>query len=97
MLYLVATALLQTAAVAELSSAKSSAKIIEAVASDEAEMKAYCAMLATIANGSEDEKPAEAESVQTDEYLKALGPDFEEAYHDSANLEAISKLDEKCG
>lgn len=94
---LIATTLLPTAVAAEPASGKSGSEIIEAVASDEAKVKAYCAMIATIANASEDEKTAEAETVMIDAYLKKLGPEFEAVFQDDANIEAVSKLDEKCG
>ena len=83
-------------------------KSLEAVASDPAKVKAYCAMSKKMDEVGDDEKKAEAAGDEIDGYFKTLGDDFENAWdagQDSADgtpeakaMDAgIDALDAKCG
>lgn len=82
-------------------------KNLEAVASDPAKVKAYCAMSKKMDEIGDDEKKAEAAGDEIDGYFETLGDDFadawdagQEAADNSAEAKAIDEglnaLDEKC-
>lgn len=82
-------------------------KNLEAVASDPAKVKAYCAMSKKMDEIGDDEKKAEAAGDEIDGYFKTLGEDFENAWDDGQDAndgtpeakamdDAVSTLDAKC-
>lgn len=102
-----AVLVLSPAAHAAEMSADAITKAIEAVASDEAKLKAYCAMVKKMDDIGDDEKAAEAAGEEIDGYFKTIGTDFEaawagaqEAPEDSAQAKAfeaaMTALEEKC-
>ncbi|HET6389483.1 hypothetical protein [Hyphomicrobium sp.] len=80
---------------------------LEAVASDPAKVKAYCAMSKKMDEIGDDEKKAEAAGDEIDGYFETLGDDFADAWDSAEEAadnspeakamdEALSTLDSKC-